>query len=66
MWLGPNGDPVIKQYMRRASELSIENSCLLWANCVIIPNKLRSLILSELHEEHLEMSRMKSLARSYV
>ena len=59
---GPNGQPVIEQYRRRASELSIENGCLLWANRVFIPNKLRSLILSELHEGHLGMSRMKSLA----
>ena len=63
---GPNGEPVIEQYRRRASELSIENGCLLWAKSVIIPSKLRSLILSELYEGHLEMSRMKSLARSYV
>ena len=48
------------------SELSIENGCLLWANRVIIPSNLRSLILSELHEGHLGMSRTKSLARSYV
>ena len=49
---GPNGEPVIEQYRRRASKLSIENDCLLWANRVIIPSKLRSLILSELHEGH--------------
>ena len=63
---GPDGELVIEQYGRRATELSIENGCLLWANRVIIPSKLRSLILSELHEGHLGMSRMKSLARSYV
>ena len=63
---GPNGEPVIEQYRRRASELSIENGCLLWAIRVIIPSKLRLLILSELHKGHLGMSRMKSLARSYV
>ena len=62
---GPSGEPAIEQYRRRASELSIENGCLQWANRVIIPSKLRSLILSGLHG-HLGMSRMKSLACSYV
>ena len=49
---GPNGEPVIEQYRRRANNLSIENGCLVWANRVIIPSQLRSLILSELHEGH--------------
>ena len=38
----------------------------MWGIQVVIPKKFQSYVLKELHKEHIGMSRMKSLARSYV
>lgn len=59
-------DPAIQPYFTRRDELSLEDGCLIWGRRVIIPSKLHELILSELHECHPGMSRMKALARCYV
>ena len=54
-----------RAYLNRKNELSVEDDCLLWGIRVIIPEKLRSKVLDELHREHMGISRMKSVARSY-
>ncbi|MES9884563.1 MAG: RNase H-like domain-containing protein [Sedimenticola sp.] len=59
-------DPELKPYFVRRSELSTDHGVVLWGMRVVIPTKLRAGVLAELHEEHIGMSRMKSLARSYV
>ena len=59
-------DEELLPYSRRRTELSIQDSCLLWGNRVVIPPPGRSSILSLLHETHPGISRIKSLARSYV
>ena len=59
-------DPDLVPYKSRMLELSIEQGCLLWGSRVIIPRSLRKAVLSELHETHPGMSKMKMLARSYV
>ena len=56
----------LKQYYLRRDELSIEGGCILWGNRVVIPKTLRERVLVELHEVHMGISRMKSLARSFV
>ena len=56
----------LKPYLSRLSELSSEAGCLLWGDRVVIPSALREKVLKELHEVHPGVSRMKSLARSYV
>ena len=33
-------------------ELSVEGDCLLWEVCVVVPAKLRSRILRDLHSNH--------------
>ena len=53
-------------YWQRRDELSVEDSCLLWGRRVVIPDNLQKDILTELHECHPGMCRMKALARSYV
>ena len=53
-------------YKSRQNELSVEDGCVLWGNRVVIPPSLQSQVLSELHEAHPGMTRMKALARSYV
>lgn len=56
----------LKSFSHRKNELSIIDGCLLWGHRVVVPSKGRSVILSELHSEHVGASRMKELARSYV
>ena len=53
-------------YIYRKTELPVESYCLIWGNRVIIPFHLRNKILTELHENHPGIVRMKALAHSYV
>ena len=53
----------IKPYLLRKNELSVDQNCLLWGNRVVIPTKLRPNMLLDLHESHIGIVRMKSLAR---
>ena len=55
-----------KPFSNRRSELTVEGGCVLWGTRVIVPKKLQGRVLDELHCNHLGMSRMKSLAQSYV
>ena len=48
------------------TELSVLDGCILWGSRVVIPLAFRQSLLQELHTTHLGMSRMKSLACSYV
>ena len=59
-------NPDIKPYLSRRDEMSLQDGCVLWGNRVIIPAKLRELVLKELHSGHAGISRMKELARSYL
>ncbi|UYV69862.1 K02A2.6-like [Cordylochernes scorpioides] len=52
-------------YYKIKDELSCEFGCLQWRERVVIPQKLRSLILNDLHEMHLGMVKMKMIARRY-
>eukprot|EP00079_Xenopus_tropicalis_P035743 XP_017949514.1 PREDICTED: uncharacterized protein K02A2.6-like [Xenopus tropicalis] len=53
-------------YYSRRHELTIHEGCVMWGVRVIIPKKLQSRVLDELHEGHLGIVKMKSLARSFV
>lgn len=55
-----------KPYNRRKDELSVQDGILMWGSRVVIPPKLRSQMLDELHVSHPGISRMKGLARSYI
>ena len=56
----------LKPYWYRRNELSMEGDCLMWANRVVIPTKLRKPLIEELHRDHPGMVRMKAIARSYL
>ena len=56
----------LQPYHTKLAELSVEEGCLLWGRRVIIPQKLREIILQELHSEHMGIAKMKALARSHV
>ena len=53
-------------FYRKQTELTVVDGCLLWGRQVVVLQKLQSSTLSELHSNHIGVSRMKSLARSYV
>ena len=55
-----------KPYFHRKTELSIAEGCLLWGSRVVVPPQGRSKVITELHEAHPGVSRMKALTRSYV
>ncbi|RXN30262.1 putative protein K02A2.6-like protein [Labeo rohita] len=54
------------QYYQRRDELTLDGGCIMWGLRVIIPPKLRTRVLEELHVGHLGVVKMKSLARSFV
>ena len=53
-------------FANKKTELSAEDGCLLWGSRVVIPPQGRAKVLTELHEAHPGVSRMKTLARTYV
>ncbi|BHF75116.1 hypothetical protein SprV_0501821100 [Sparganum proliferum] len=52
-------------FLRRAS-LSVVDSCLMFADRVVIPSSLRHTVLRQSHATHPGTSRMKSIARSFA
>ena len=59
-------DSELRHYWNRRHELSALGGCVLWESRVIIPQKAWPRVLEELHVAHPGVSRMKSLARSYI
>ncbi|XP_051983106.1 uncharacterized protein K02A2.6-like [Xyrauchen texanus] len=57
---------VLAPYVNRKDELTTQQGCLMWGWRVVIPPKLRSRVLAELHTGHPGIVRMKAVARSYV
>lgn len=55
-----------KPYFFRKQELSIDLGCILYNYRVVVPLKLQSAVLKEIHLGHLGMNKMKNIARSYI
>ena len=53
-------------YFQVRTELTIHNDCILRGLRVVIPEKLRKDVLTEIHSSHLGIVRMKSIARLHV
>ena len=53
-------------FYRRRTELTVIDRCLLWGCRVVIRQKLCSSLIAELHSNHMGISKMKVLARSYI
>lgn len=53
-------------YFQRREEIAVEQGILLWGYKIIIPTSLRSYVLNELHASHLGITKMKTVARSYL
>lgn len=54
-----------KVFKSNEKNLSTENGCVFYGNRLVIPENLRSKILFIIHENHVGMTRMKMIARSY-
>ena len=58
-------DDCLKPFYSRRLELSLEEDCVMWGYCIVIPQSLRTDLLEELHGAHLRVVKMKVLVRSY-
>ena len=56
----------LRPFYDRQTELTVEEGCVLWGFRVVIPQCLREKLLHELHHDHPGMTKMKSVARSYM
>ena len=59
-------DKDLQPFFVRRLEITVEQGILLWGMRIIIPLKMHSAVLKEVHEGHLGIVKMKSIARSYV
>ena len=64
-WPKQNDNKDQQDYFVRRNELSVDQGCLQWGLRVIIPPNLKARMVSELHQEHTGIVRMKAIARSY-
>lgn len=65
-WPASVSDEKLKPFFDRRNELTIHQGCIMLGMRVVVPGKLQSLLLDELHEGHPGIVRSKELARSYV
>ena len=56
----------ITPFYNQQNELSLVDGCLVWKQRVVIPHIFCLQLLKELHYNHIGMSCMKALARSYL
>ena len=59
-------DDLTKPFVDRKLELSVTAGVLMWGHRIIVPQRARAEVLTELHTAHPGMRRMKALARGYV
>lgn len=65
-WPDHSDTPEFVPYKQRQQELSVQDGCVLWGACVVIPEQGRSGLSEQLHQSHPGMSKMKGFARSYL
>ena len=56
----------LKPYQIHQAEISVQDDCILWGSCLVVPLPCRSRILEQLQVGHPGTSRMKNLAHSFV
>ena len=59
-------DPLLMTFARKKTELTVEGGCILWGIRVVVPEKWREKLLTELHRDHPGTVKMKNVARSYM
>ena len=65
-WPSSVGDNDLEPFVRIQDELSLDCGCILRGVRVVVPPPGRQKLLSDLHEGHPGVCRMKELARSYL
>ncbi len=65
-WPSENTISAVQPYFNCNDEFSVVDGCVLWGARVVIPPQGQHLVLQQLHDTHLGINRMKSLAHSYV
>ena len=61
-----NKDKSVSSFHNRCHELSIVDGCLVWGSGIVIPQVFCQHLPKELHINHLGMSHMKAVAKSYL
>ena len=61
-----DSDKSLSPFYTRCHELSVVDGCLVCGRRVVIPQVFWQQLLKELHFNHIGISRMKALARSYL
>ena len=56
----------LQPFFNRRHELTVIDGCILWGGRIVVPHPGRPTVLKELHDTHVGISKMKSLAGSYV
>ena len=64
-WL-PDLTGGLQQFKWRNDSLFIIDECLMFADHVVVPSKLRKAVLKQLHSGHPGINRMKAIARSVM
>ena len=62
----PNTSKSLLKEFHRKLQLTVHNGCILHSHRVVIPSSLQRQILTEIHEGHMGIVRMKSLAMMHV
>ena len=65
-WPTSVSEPSLRPYSDRRDELSVTDGCVLLGAHVVVPPPDREFVLEQLHDTRPGITRMKSLARSYV
>lgn len=61
-----NSHGLLARFFNRREALWIMNGCLLFGDCVVIADTLKSSVLIQAHRGHPGIARMKAIARSYT
>ena len=65
-WTQGLEDNSLHPYYNRKIELSVQDGCLLWGSRIVVPPQGCELVMKLLQDSHSGISRLKSLAQSYV
>ena len=65
-WPRTSSEQGLEPFFSKKTELSLYEGCVLWGTRVVVPTPGRKAVLTELHEGHPGIARMKGLARMYV
>ena len=57
--------PTLPPFFQKRNKLSVEDGCILRWSKVIIPIQVQDLLIQELHQTHMGITHMKSLALGY-